>query len=357
MLLVFYNDTVGTPMNISEFDFDLPEELIAQEPLADRAGSRMMFVSRAGSTVDDRMFAELPSFILPGDLVVLNNTRVFPARLFGISETGAEVELLLLEESAADTWSALAKPARRLKPGRTIRFTPGLSAEVVEKAAGGQVVVRFTSLTGDLDRELESAGRTPLPPYIHRDPAALESDRDRYQTVYAKQKGAVAAPTAGLHFTPDILRAVSERGAQLAEVTLHVGYGTFEPVRVTETSSHKVAGERYEISESAAATLNAAMTDRRRVVAVGTTTARALESAYAEFGEFRPGRSIANLTVVPGYEFRVVDAMLTNFHLPQSSLLILTSTFGGHELIMNAYAKAVELRYRFYSYGDCMLII
>jgi S-adenosylmethionine:tRNA ribosyltransferase-isomerase len=344
-------------MNISEFYFELPEELIAQEPLADRAGSRMMVVRRAGSTTDDRMFVDFPSFIRPGDVVVLNNTRVFPARLYGTSETGAKVELLLLEQSAADTWSALAKPARRFKPGHTIIFTPALSAEIVENAGAGQVMLRFKSTTGELDDALESAGRTPLPHYIHRDAAPSAGDRDRYQTIYAKQKGAVAAPTAGLHFTPEILEAVSERGAQIVEVTLHVGYGTFEPVRVTETSEHKVAGERYEISESAAATLNAAMTDRRRVVAVGTTTTRALESAYAEYGEFRPGWSIANLTVVPGYEFRVVGAMLTNFHLPQSSLLILTSTFGGHELIMKAYAKAVELRYRFYSYGDCMLII
>jgi len=341
-------------MLLSEFEYELPEELIAQEPLAERAGSRMLVVDRAGGAVSDHLFRELPSLLRAGDLLVMNNTRVFPARLIGRSVTGAKVELFLVEDNGEDIWKALARPARRLKPGKRVIFSDRLQAEVTERTEDGHVRIRFRA-DGDLNELIDEVGQTPLPPYIKREDGG-DRDRDRYQTVYAKERGAIAAPTAGLHFTPDILDAVKGAGAETAEITLHVGYGTFEPVRVEDLSQHSVISERYSIDETTAARLNAAKLEGRRVVAIGTTTTRALESNLAQFDSFVPGRHTAGLTITPGYGFRGVDALLTNFHLPKSSLLVLTSTFGGHELIMRAYRHAVAERYRFYSYGDCMFI-
>jgi len=342
-------------MLITEFDYELPDELIAQEPLAERSASRMLVVDRERREFSDHIFAEFPSFTRSGDLIVVNNTRVFPARLLGKSETGANVELFLVEEREAGTWETLARPARRLEPGKRVVFTDKLTAEVIDKTDEGRVVVRFEA-DGDLDMLIDEIGRTPLPPYIKRQ-ADDNGDRERYQTVYAKERGAIAAPTAGLHFTPSVIDAVKSAGAELAEVTLHVGYGTFEPVRVDDLSQHTVMAERYSIDDQTAEKLNAAKAAGRRIIAVGTTTTRALESNIAEFAAFKSGRHAAKLTITPGYKFRAVDALLTNFHLPKSSLLVLTSTFGGHELIMRAYRHAVVERYRFYSYGDCMLIV
>lgn len=342
-------------MLISEFDYELPAELIAQEPLEERAGSRMLVVDRAVGSFTDSHFVELPKLLREGDVLVLNNTRVFPARLFGRSETGANVEIFLVKKNENDLWEALARPARRLRAGKRIVFGERLSVEIVEKTEDGRVLVRFEA-DGELFEVLDEVGKTPLPPYIKRETEAIDTDRERYQTVFAKKSGAIAAPTAGLHFTPEILKAIKDIGVTIPEITLHVGYGTFEPVRVDDLSGHTVSAEAYEISAYTAETLTAAKTDGRRIVAIGTTTTRALETTMAKFDRFAAGSHTADLTITPGYKFRAIDALLTNFHLPKSSLLVLTSTFGGHELIMEAYKHAVAAKYRFYSYGDCMLI-
>ncbi len=343
-------------MLLSDFDYELPAERIAQQPPADRAGSRMMVVERARGTFSDQRFLDLPRFLHDGDVLVLNNTRVFPARLSGRTATGAAVEIFLVSEIQPNVWSTLAKPGKRLKPDRTITFDERLTAEVLEKSNDGTVTVRFDVNGGTLDALLDEIGRTPLPPYIKREQSSIDTDRNRYQTVFAKERGAIAAPTAGLHFTAEFLQNIQNIGVTVAEITLHVGYGTFETVRVDDISHHSVAAEQYRIGSETAELLNAAKQAGRRIVAVGTTTARALESNFGEFGIFTAGSSTADLTITPGFAFRAVDALLTNFHLPQSSLLILTSTFGGHELIMDAYRHAVAAQYRFYSYGDCMLI-
>jgi len=343
-------------MHISEFDYHLPDELIAQEPLADRGASRMMVVDRSNGEIADRSFTDLAEFLHAGDVLVLNNTKVFPARLLGQSETGANVEVFLVRELSAGVWEALARPGRRLPIGKRITFSDSLSAVVVEKSTDGKLLVEF-SAAADFESALEQTGRTPLPPYIRRDADAIDRDRERYQTVFAKQRGSIAAPTAGLHFTDDVISRLGGNGVEIVEVTLHVGYGTFEPVRVGDISEHRVSTESYEISEKAAASLNASKQDGRRIIAVGTTTTRALESNITNNQEFTSGPMSAGLTITPGYEFKAINALLTNFHLPKSSLLILVSTFAGRPLIMKAYEHAVASRYRFYSYGDCMLII
>ncbi|CAN5430818.1 tRNA preQ1(34) S-adenosylmethionine ribosyltransferase-isomerase QueA [soil metagenome] len=343
-------------MLISEFDYELPVEQIAQEPLVDRSGSRMLVVDRGTSNFTDNNFVDLPRFLREDDLLVLNNTKVFPARLFGRTLTGANIEIFLVRETENGLWETLARPARRLQPGKRIVFDERLAAKVVEKTDDGKVFIKFEA-DGDFDEVLDRIGKTPLPPYIKRGESSVDADRQRYQTVFAKTRGAIAAPTAGLHFTPAILVSLKESGVSVAEITLHVGYGTFEPVRVEDLSDHTVAAERYEIDDEVAIRLNEAKEKGRRIVAVGTTTTRTLESNLRTFGEFTPGRHLADLTITPGYNFKAVDALLTNFHLPQSSLLVLTSTFAGHELIMRSYRHAAATKYRFYSYGDCMLIV
>lgn len=343
-------------MLITDFDFDLPDNLIAQEPLKSRETSRMLFVDRRTNTWRDQTFADFPGCLEETDVLVLNNTKVFPARLLGKSETGANIELFLVKETEKGIWETLARPARRLKTGKKVFFGDDLRAEVLEKTVEGRVIVRFEA-AGDFDETLDKIGKTPLPPYIKRDDSTADEDRERYQTVFAKNRGAIAAPTAGLHFTPQILEKIKEKGVKIVEITLHVGYGTFEPVRVSDLSQHSVMPEQSEISEEAAAILNRAKSAGSRIIAVGTTTTRTLESAVSEKGEIRAGKREANLTITPGYKFRAIDGLLTNFHLPQSSLLVLVSTFAGHELTMNAYNHAVREKYRFYSYGDCMLII
>ncbi|MET0649153.1 MAG: tRNA preQ1(34) S-adenosylmethionine ribosyltransferase-isomerase QueA [Pyrinomonadaceae bacterium] len=351
-------------MLISDFDFELPEELIAQQPLERRDASRMLVVGRAERSWRDGSFAEFPSELREGDAVVVNNTRVFPARLVGRREpTGGRVELLLVrrrEEFEGEAWEVLAKPARRLEAGARVTFGDGrLVAETLAATEDGAGrVVRFQA-DGDFAALLEEFGRMPLPPYIKReaeDLAAAVEDRERYQTVYAAAPGAIAAPTAGLHFTPQVFETLRARGVRTCEVTLHVGYGTFAPVRAEDLAEHRVAAERFEISDDAAELINKTKEGGGRVVAVGTTTVRALESAVDESGRVRAGRGETGLTITPGYRFRAVDAMLTNFHLPRSSLLVLVSAFAGRELVLSAYRHAVAARYRFYSYGDCMLI-
>ena len=386
-------------MQVSDFHFDLPEELIAQHPLADRAGSRLLRVQRGVAEpengLQDLNFHQLPDLLRADDLVVFNNTKVFPARLFGRrvggglergvrefqvgerSESPAisqepevpvfgrgRVEVLLTKELppapgrvAANEWECLVRPGRKLGVGERIVFGDQneLSAEVVSRGEFGERGIRFAPVE-DFFGLLERLGHVPLPPYIARQDAP--EDRGRYQTVYAKARGSVAAPTAGLHFTAEILARMRERGIETAEVTLHVGLGTFQPVRVERVEDHKLHGERYAISEEAAGKVNAALAAGRRIVAVGTTTVRTLEFAAARVGGNRieAGSGEANLFIYPGFQFKVVGAMLTNFHLPQSTLLMLVCALGGQELVLRAYKHAVERRYRFYSYGDCMLL-
>ena len=354
-------------MRLADFDFDLPPELIAQHPPARREDARMLVVRRAANDWRDARFAELPDHLRPGDALVLNNTRVFPARLVGRrtreegQDEGARVELFLIEErEGPHVWEALARPARRLRPGSLVSFDAAgrLRAEILEALPDGHRLVRFHPAE-DFHALLEELGQTPLPPYIKRaEDHPTEEDRARYQTIYARRRGAIAAPTAGLHFTPRVLDEIKAHGVEVIEITLHVGYGTFAPVRATEDlGAHRVAAERCEIEEAAAARINEARANGRRVIAVGTTTTRALESAADETRRVASGTHMADLTIVPGYRFRVVDGLVTNFHLPQSSLLLLAAAFAGRETILRAYRHAVVEKYRFYSYGDCMSII
>ncbi len=317
-----------------------------------------MILDRASASWRDSQFAELPSSVRAGDVVVVNNTRVFPARLIGAREpTGGRVEIFLITEREPQVWEALARPARRLSAGARVHFGAGrLRAEVVEALDDGHRLLRF-DMDEPFETLLDELGQTPLPPYIKREGEATASDRQRYQTVYARERGAIAAPTAGLHFTPQILGELRARGATIAEVTLHVGYGTFELVRATDLREHTVAPERSRITEETASIINQARAQGGRILAIGTTTTRALESAVDEQGRVRAGAQPAQLTITPGYRFRVVDALLTNFHLPRSSLLVLVASFAGRDLVLAAYRHAVAAQYRFYSYGDCMLII
>jgi S-adenosylmethionine:tRNA ribosyltransferase-isomerase len=345
-------------MRVSDFDYDLPAELIAQHPLSERDASKMLIVDRATNTWRDSTFASLPDSLSANDVLVVNNTRVFPARLMGRrSPSGGAVELLLLSEIGPDVWSALARPARRLRSGTQITFGEGkLRAKVIEALDDGARVIRFES-DRPLNAVIDEIGQTPLPPYIKRESEQSSSDGERYQTVYAKERGAIAAPTAGLHFTPRVLKEIEARGARIAEITLHVGYGTFEPVRAEVISEHRVAREWFSVSDEPAQVMNRAHAAGGRIIAVGTTTARALESSVRADGQIEPRSGFADLTIVPGYRFRAVDALLTNFHLPRSSLLMLVSAFAGCDLILDAYRQAVSKGYRFYSFGDCMLIL
>jgi len=343
-------------MHISDFDYDLPSDLIAQTPLEHRDASRMLVLNRREQSWIDSSFKEFTRYLRPNDVVVVNNSRVIPARLTGNRETGGQVEIFLVREIENQIWEALVRPGSRLKQGSKVSFGEGkLSAEILDDPGAELRRVRFYC-DGSFDDLLAQIGSTPLPPYIKRPSGASAEDRERYQTIYSKHRGAIAAPTAGLHFTPEVLAEV-KRNASLAEITLHVGYGTFEPVRVDDVAEHSVSGERFEISGSAAQTINDARANGGRVIVVGTTTMRALESAANENGEVEPGSGVATLTIKPGYEFRIAGALLTNFHLPRSSLLLLVSAFAGRELVLSAYRHAVAQRYRFYSYGDCNLIL
>ena len=344
-------------MKLSDFDYFLPQELIAQRPLPQRDASRMLIVDRARNRFSDGVFGDLVDLLLPSDVLVLNNTKVFPARVEGVTDTGAKVEIFLIrqEDTNNGIWEALAKPLKRLKAGRKVNIGENVSFEIIEITKEGRAFIR-PDFHGEMYAVLDKIGRTPLPPYIHRESGDSTEDRERYQTVYARSKGSIAAPTAGLHFTPVILDSLRAAGVVVTEITLNVGYGTFEPVRVEEVDRHQVMPEQYSISADAADVLNRAKTGGRRIIAVGTTTTRALEHAITSRGEFAGGSEFADLTIKPGYKFRAIDGLLTNFHLPKSSLLILVSTFAGREFIMRAYEHAVASHYRFYSYGDCMFI-
>src|SRR5438552_15026926 len=339
-------------MHISDFDYELPEELIAQQPLAERDASRLLVLDRSTRSWVDTNFVSILEYLRPHDVLVLNDTRVFPARLKGKRvPSGGAVELLLLREIEPYLWECLTRPARRLAPGaRVVLGNSNLYGEVVESRDNGLRLVRFES-EEPLDRIIDKFGRTPLPPYIKRAAGSVE-DRERYQTVYANERGAIAAPTAGLHFTARLLETIQDRRIRVARITLHVGYGTFEPVRVDDVKLHRVAPEWFSISDEAAQIINQARNDGGRIVAVGTTTTRALESSVASGRKILAQSGLADLTIVPGYPFRAVDALLTNFHLPHSSLLVPVSAFAGRELTLDSYRHAVKERYRFYSYGD-----
>jgi len=345
-------------VRISDFDYELPEELIAQHPLRLRDASRMLVVNRADGTLRDEQFVSLPTYLRAPDCLVLNNTKVFPARLIGRRvPSGGTVEVLLLREIDADVWQVLARPARRLRVGARVSFGQTLIEAVVTAVNNdGTRVIHFEP-PGRLWQVIDDIGEPPLPPYIKRAEAPDVEDRERYQTVYARETGAVAAPTAGLHLTPQILDELQNGGVNIAKITLHVGYGTFEPVRVEDISEHRVLPEAFNIDAKATEVIDASRKAGGRVIAVGTTTTRALESAASAERDVTPARGMANLTITPGYNFRVVEALLTNFHLPRSSLLLLVSAFAGRDLVLEAYRHAVRERYRFYSYGDCMLIL
>jgi S-adenosylmethionine:tRNA ribosyltransferase-isomerase len=338
----------------SDFHYDLPPELIAQEP-RERGESRMLVV-RGAERFEHRRFAEFPSLLETGDVLVLNDTRVFPARLMALPTGNMQrpIEVLLVKrlDEAELRWEAMVRPGRRIRRGSRLHFSDRLEAEVTGKNDDGTAVVRFDGDEEGFWAEVERIGAPPLPPYIHRD-QPRESDRERYQTVYADRRGAVAAPTAGLHFTRAILGRIAEQGNEIVRVTLHVGIGTFRPVKVDEVRDHRMDAERYEISPFAAERLNAA----KRIVAVGTTTVRTLESAMrAGDGRFEAGERETELFITPGFEFRAVRRLLTNFHLPESTLLMLVSAFAGTETVRAAYREAIAEGYRFYSYGDCMFV-
>lgn len=349
-------------MLLSDFDYELPEELIAQQPLEHRDASRMLILDRATQTPEDSRFELLPEYVRAGDVVVVNNTRVFPARLIGQrAPSGGRIEVLLVREIEPAVWAALVRPAQRLKAGARLRFgDSGLRAEVLECSAKGLRLLRFeTGEAGDgaLEALLDEQGQTPLPHYIRRPAGESDQDSERYQTVFARKRGAIAAPTAGLHFTSGVISALQAQQVRVVEITLHVGYGTFEPVRVENVEEHRVAPEFFQIDDQAAAAINESRAQGGRVIAVGTTTTRALESSVNAEGLVAAGAGNSELTITPGYKFRVTDALLTNFHLPRSSLLLLVSAFAGHDFTLAAYSHAVAAGYRFYSYGDCMFVI
>jgi S-adenosylmethionine:tRNA ribosyltransferase-isomerase len=344
-------------VDIADFDYELPPELIAQEPLPERDDSRLLVLDRRSGATSHHAFRELPSLLAPGDLLVVNRTRVMPARLLGRRARGGEAEVLLVRDRGEDHWEAMVRPGRHLRPGQRVTVDDDLSVVVESEALdeSGRRRVRLLSRRHDVDDALERCGHTPLPPYIRR--PDRPADRERYQTVYARERGSVAAPTAGLHFTAPLLAELGKRGIERTEVVLHVGPGTFQPVKVARVEDHRVAPEPYAVPAEAAAAVERARSRGGRVVAVGTTTARTLESTARGDGTVIEGGGETGLVIAPGYRFRAVDALLTNFHLPRSSLLLLVAAFAGREAVLRAYAEAVRERYRFYSYGDAMLIL
>jgi S-adenosylmethionine:tRNA ribosyltransferase-isomerase len=351
-------------MQVSDFDFELPTELIAQEPPGERGASRLLRLDRRAGTIGHHRMQQFPDLLTPGDLLVVNNTRVFPARLLGRRDpSGGAVECLLVarlapvDVSGAELWEALVHPGQKLKPGARVIFEGAATVygEILERRYFGRRVVRLWTDGVPLASAVDAIGHVPLPPYIKRPDSA--GDRERYQTIFANARGSIAAPTAGLHFTPDMLSRLDERGVSRTAITLHVGYGTFQPIRVDAVEEHRMESEHYEISEEAAASINGALESSRRVIAVGTTTTRTVESvAAAHGGKIVAGRGTTDLFIYPGFEFKVLSGLVTNFHLPQSSLLMLVSAFAGRDLVLQAYREAVAERYRFYSYGDAMLI-
>lgn len=344
-------------MQLNDFDFLLPEELIAQRPTARRDASRLMCLDRGLERIESRRFSEIPDFFRSGDLLILNDTQVIPARLLGRKKTGGKVEVFLvrrdMQVDGAEEWLCLTKSSKSPRPGTEVVFGAGFSAEILGEAEPPYRRVRFY-FDGDFMQRVEEIGHLPLPPYIKREDS--QEDRSRYQTVFAREKGAVAAPTAGLHFTEDILAALQSLGVEIHSLTLHVGLGTFLPVRVEDVRRHKMHTELFSVPQATADAVNKARQEGRRIFALGTTSARALETAASEDGKLQSGCGESDIFIYPGYAFKLVDALITNFHLPKSTLLMLVSAFAGRDFILSAYRQAVAERYRFFSYGDCMLI-
>ncbi|MFZ0391294.1 MAG: tRNA preQ1(34) S-adenosylmethionine ribosyltransferase-isomerase QueA [Calditrichia bacterium] len=351
----YFNPLEGFKYKLDDFKYDLPEELIAQYPLQERDSARLLVVNREDGKLAHQSFRDIVKYLKEGDCLVLNDTRVFPARLLGKKDkTGAGVEVFLLRNLDANTWEVLVKPARKVRIGNKIVFGDKLHCDVVDNTLSGGRIVEF-SCNGNFFKILEEVGNTPLPPYIKRNTENI--DKTHYQTVYADKPGAVAAPTAGLHFTEDLMKKIKSRGINIATLTLHVGLGTFRPVQVEDISRHKMDSEYYEVTTETAQLINRTHSQKGNVVAVGTTSVRVLETVADQHGLLRSGRGWTNKFIYPPYDFKVVDKLLTNFHLPCSTLLMLVSAFSSLDLMKNAYQAAIDQRYRFFSYGDAMLIL
>lgn len=340
-------------MKTSDFYYDLPEELIAQTPVEPRNSSRLMVLPRNGGKIEHKHFYDLPEFLKPGDCLVLNNTRVLPARLYGTREdTGAVVEFVLLRQHGNKLWECLAGPGKKAKTGYKFRFSDKLTATVTDVLEDGNRMIEF-ACEGDFFAVLDEVGQMPLPPYIKE----KLKDKERYQTVYSKDAGSAAAPTAGLHFTKEMLKSIKAMGVNIAYVTLHVGLGTFRPVKVEDVTQHKMHTEHYYIPEEAAKTINETRKNGGRVICVGTTSCRTVESCAKKYGEIKECSGDTDIFIYPGFEFKCMDGLITNFHLPESTLIMLVSAFAGYDNVMNAYNTAVKERYRFFSFGDAMLIL
>ena len=340
-------------MKTSDFYYDLPEELIAQDPLEDRSSSRLLVLDKKTGETEHHVFREIVDYLDPGDCLVINDTKVIPARLIGAKEeTGAKIEVLLLKRGADDVWETLVKPGRKAKPGTRISFGDGLlTGEVVDIVDEGNRLIRF-EYDGIFEEILDQLGQMPLPPYITHQ----LKDKDRYNTVYAEHPGSAAAPTAGLHFTPELLEKIKNKGVDIAHVTLHVGLGTFRPVKVDDVENHHMHSEFYMIDETAAEKINRAKENGKRVICVGTTSCRTIESAADENGRLKACSGWTDIFIYPGYQFKILDALITNFHLPESTLVMLVSALAGREHVLAAYEEAVKERYRFFSFGDAMFI-
>lgn len=340
-------------MKTSDFYYDLPEELIAQTPVEPRNSSRLMVLPRNGGEIEHKHFYDLPEFLKPGDCLVLNNTRVLPARLYGTREdTGAAVEFVLLRQHGNKLWECLAGPGKKAKTGYKFKFSDKLTATVTDVLEDGNRMIEF-ACEGDFFAVLDEVGQMPLPPYIKE----KLKDKERYQTVYSKDAGSAAAPTAGLHFTKEMLESIKAMGVNIAYVTLHVGLGTFRPVKVEDVTQHKMHTEHYYIPEEAAKTINETRKNGGRVICVGTTSCRTVESCAKKYGEIKECSGDTDIFIYPGFEFKCMDGLITNFHLPESTLIMLVSAFAGYDNVMNAYNTAVKERYRFFSFGDAMLIL
>lgn len=340
-------------MKTSDFYYDLPEELIAQDPLKNRSDSRLMVLDKKTGAVSHHIFRDIVEYLQPGDCLVINDTKVIPARLIGSKEdTGAKIEVLLLKRKTGDVWETLVKPGRKAKPGTRIQFGDGLLVgEVMDIVDEGNRLIRF-EFDGIFEEILDQLGQMPLPPYITHQ----LKDKDRYNTVYATHSGSAAAPTAGLHFTPELLRTIEEKGIDIARVTLHVGLGTFRPVKVDDVENHHMHSEFYMIDEAAAEKINRAKENGKRVICVGTTSCRTIESAADENGRLKPCSGWTEIFIYPGYRFKILDCLITNFHLPESTLIMLVSALAGQKHVLAAYEEAVKERYRFFSFGDAMFI-
>lgn len=350
----FFEDDSGGKYKLSDFSYDLPNKLIAQYPNPERGKSRMLVINRVKEQIEHRSFEDIVEYLKPGDCLVINNTRVFPARLIGTKDkTGAKVEVFLLRNLENGIWEVMVKPARKVRLGNRIVFSDDFTCDIIDNTVSGGRIIEV-HCQSDFYETLDRIGQTPLPPYIKR--PNEEIDREFYQTVYAEKRGAVAAPTAGLHFSKELVEQIEAKGVVLAPVTLHVGMGTFKPVQVDDISRHQMHSEFYEIGSDSADKINHAREKGKRVLAVGTTSVRVLETMAGRNGKVRPGQGWTDKFIFPPYQFQIAESLVTNFHLPQSTLLMLVSAFGGHEIVMHAYREAVKKGYRFFSYGDSMMI-